>query len=231
MYRIAILGAKGGTGKSTIAFGLSKVLANEFSVVLLDLSSSRTISNIMGIKGCLTVGHDFIAEDGKLKIVSFHLPFIQLNESPNLKDIYDEIIDEAEFLILDYGLPLYDRVASYELELFYRTRSDSSHIIAVSPPHDFIIKSTEKMISSYMMILKETSQVDSGLLDFFTVNMIRQEDMNKEIKIGVSPIYGIVKIPFLRNLSFNGFWNADIPPQVVDMASKLAQSIRLERTS
>lgn len=230
MYRIAVIGAKGGTGKSTIAYGLSKVLSKDFSVVLLDLSTSRTISNVMGIRGSLSVGHDFMANDGNLKVISFHLPFVQLNETLSLENVYNEIINETEFLVIDYGVHLYDRVALYELELFYRHHTDPTHIIAVSLPHDFIIKSTEKTIYFYNSIIRKIKQMELGILDFFTINMLRQEEAYREIRVSVNPVYGIVKIPFHRDLSFNGFWSADVPTQIFDMALRLAQAFKGERT-
>ncbi|ABP95747.1 hypothetical protein HA72_1592 [Metallosphaera sedula] len=144
MIRIAVIGAKGGVGKSTVVNGIAKVLSARHRVTILDISSSRTLCNIHGIRGSLEDGHDYMIDQGNLKIVSMSS---QLSSSFNLskiKDKYDEIISETDYLIIDYGVHIYDKIVSGEMLAFYGVKSDPTHVIAVSSPQEFVIMSTEK---------------------------------------------------------------------------------------
>ncbi|WP_168364285.1 hypothetical protein [Metallosphaera hakonensis] len=210
------MGSKGGVGKSTIVYGISRLLSERYIVTIVDLSSSRTICNVYGVRGSLMDGHDYIVDQGNLKIISL---YSQLSGNANLakfKDIYLDLITETDYLILDYGVHLYDKLVSDELIVFYENMSVPTHLIAVSTPQEFIISSTEKMSESYINLvhgIKEDAQV---VLEYFVLNMVREKTKFKTL---AKPKMGFVEIPFYRDLSFNGFWNANIPKEIVSMAN------------
>ncbi|MCG3108065.1 Iron-sulfur cluster carrier protein [Metallosphaera sp. J1] len=223
MIRIAVIGAKGGVGKSTVAYGIAKTLSSKYKVSIIDVSSSRTICNIHGIRGSLEDGHDYMVDQGNLKIVSMSS---QLSSSFNLskiKDTYDEIISDTDYLIVDYGVHIYDKVVSGEILAFYDERTDPTHIIAVSSPQEFVVMSTEKMVESYIELVKTSNDSARGVLDYIVINMVREKG---NFRINIKPTLGMLVIPFYRDLSFNGFWNADIPREVIDMANTIENRVR-----
>ncbi|WP_252897125.1 hypothetical protein [Metallosphaera hakonensis] len=145
------MGSKGGVGKSTIVYGISRLLSERYIVTIVDLSSSRTICNVYGVRGSLMDGHDYIVDQGNLKIISL---YSQLSGNANLakfKDIYLDLITETDYLILDYGVHLYDKLVSDELIVFYENMSVPTHLIAVSTPQEFII-SLQKRCRNHILI-------------------------------------------------------------------------------
>ena len=55
--KIAIASGKGGTGKTTLSTNLTKFLAEEFPVALIDLDVEEPNSGLF-VKGNLTINHD-----------------------------------------------------------------------------------------------------------------------------------------------------------------------------
>ncbi|MEL9970025.1 MAG: hypothetical protein QXZ65_06460 [Metallosphaera sp.] len=218
MIRLSVIGSKSGIGKSMISYNLARLLSNKYSVTIFDLSSSRTICNVYGIRGNLMDGTDYMAEKGNLKIISASSQFSRSSDIKKMGKVYDDILEETDVFIIDNGVHIYDDEVSNEMILFYEKRNEPTHIIAVSNPQEFVINSTERMIEIYVTLLHNVSDNARAVLEYFIINMINTKT---NFKVNVKPFLGVVEIPLYRDLSFNGFWNAEVPKEVALIASKI----------
>ncbi|QKQ99246.1 hypothetical protein GWK48_01505 [Metallosphaera tengchongensis] len=223
MIRLAVIGAKGGVGKSTLVYDIARVLSKNYPVTIVDASTSRTISNINEIRGSLQLEHDYLVERGNLKILSLNqylTPYVNIGK---FQDIYNDIISDEEFILVDYGVHIYERAISDELFLFYTFTKKingvvPTNFIAVSNSQNFVINSTRKLIEAYISLLMDLDESCVGKLTHFVINMVRDES---NLKVDVKPLFGIVEIPFYRELSFNGFWNTEVPKEIENIAKDI----------
>jgi hypothetical protein len=214
MLRLAIVSPKGGVGKSTIAYYLSKELSKRYRVILVDRDLTATISSIFGIKiGILNyltdnVQGSFVHEEGNLKVIS--MARYQPTEVPNMDNfypIYKTLLDGADILITDNPPGGISELEIMEYKAYYKARGEvHSYFVAVSTP-GLVLERTLNFLGESAKILKHMVPELS-----FVKTIALVINMSKESLQGLSGI-NVIAIPFYRDLLYKGFQNCDPPKE------------------
>ncbi|MCH1770285.1 MULTISPECIES: ParA family protein [Metallosphaera] len=218
MIRIAVVSPKGGVGKSTIAYYLSKLLSNKYKVVLIDRDLTATISSIFGIKIGLfnyladDISGEFVYEDHNLKVVS--LARFQPSNIPSLEKfypIYGNILKGADIVITDNSPGGIGEIELMEYKAYYKTVEGSdSYFIPVTTPALQLDRALA-FVEEYRKILKQMiPKITSLEILALVANMVK----NQNIEV---PGIRVIKVPFYRDLLYNGFQNCEPPKELYEL--------------
>ncbi len=227
MIRIAVVSPKGGVGKSTIAYYLSNILSNKYKVVLVDRDMTATISSIFGIKiGILNyisdeINGEFVYENKNLKVVS--LARFQPSNIPPLEkfySIYKHILGGADIVITDNSPGGIGELELMEYKAYYKISDNTkSYFIPVTTPA-LPLEKALTFIQEYKKILKLMVPESSSLeILALVANMVKNQNMDV-------PGMAVIKIPFYKDLLYNGFQNCE-PPKELNELAEIVEKVAL----
>lgn len=218
IYRVVVLGVKGGVGKSTVAISLAKELALKGkNVLIVDRDLLGTASQIFGIqdKGLLTkivLGEQDLEKDLKKIQLKGTLACLKLfgdgdrtyedlemlHKYPELRQklssLYKQFITEEnyDYIIFDNppGITTTDDIARHEIEIFYSVYPKAKSVrIYVSNSSTNVITSTVEYMN------KIESGISSGIPFAFIINMVPAvEESIKEAKEKLERILANTKV-------------------------------------
>ncbi|MCG3110142.1 Iron-sulfur cluster carrier protein [Metallosphaera sp. J1] len=226
MIRIAVVSPKGGVGKSTISYYLSKILSDKYKVVLVDRDLTATISSIFGIKiGILNyladdINGEFVYEDRNLKVVS--LARFQPSNIPPLEKfyvVYKNILNDADIIITDNSPGGIGEIELMEYKAYYKVTNDKeSYFIPVTTPA-LPLQRVLIFIQEYKKILKLMVPESSSLeILALVANMVKNQDIEV-------PGIKTIKIPFYKDLLYNGFQNCEPPKELYELVKLVEKMI------
>ncbi|AWR97846.1 hypothetical protein DFR86_10050 [Acidianus sulfidivorans JP7] len=233
MIRVAVFSPKGGVGKSAIIYFLSLILKDHYKILIVDLSSSATLSNLFGITGNIIENDiDYFAEKGNISIVSFSSITAAKNKDMDNKKIlhkYNDILRDKDIIFVEYPILLNSNIISLEYSLFKKIMESNkennkreenkiiNYFLPITDPMNYIIN----VIPNYTIAL--TRVIDSPYTNLgLVINRYRQEDNQNIISEEIKNIYkDIFIINFYREMLFKGFWNVEIPKEVYPISYKI----------
>lgn len=221
MIRISVLSPKGGVGKSTIIYFLSLLFAKKYKTLIVDISSSATLSNLFGVKGNIIDNDiDYFSEKENLSIVSFSNNFsgivrFKANKN-NILDKYYDILKGKDILFVEYPIHINTELINYEYSLFKEiVNSSRNYLLPISDPLDYIVYSTKNYINLLLKTISD-NQPTLGLV----INRVQNNNKLNFNEIG-SLFENIFIIKFYREMLFKGFWNNQIPEDIYPIYSKI----------
>lgn len=149
MLRINIIGFKGGSGKSTIAYYLAQQLSSHYSTALVDKTYSGTISRIFNINNNIFSflrgkSELFYLIKGNLNIIN--MSFSGENNISNIdfdafKYLYNKLLKDTDIVIVDHSSLPHDFATEIELKAFMENfRHFTYNTILVLSGDEFPIK-------------------------------------------------------------------------------------------
>lgn len=145
VFHLSIVGFKGGSGKSLIAFFLAKELSQRSRVLLIDKTFSGTVSSIFGIKESVFSSQSKYEKMlGNLTVLNATYPF---NKS-RLMEVYKNYIPANDIIIVDNPAFPADPHMLDEMDAYYAISKQFQYNIllivsqgelSVSPNLDYLI--------------------------------------------------------------------------------------------
>ncbi|PVU74080.1 hypothetical protein DDW13_08930 [Acidianus hospitalis] len=219
MIRITFASPKGGVGKSTIIYYVTKLLSDKFKTLIVDLTDSATLSRFFGIQNNILADDNYFADKGNIGVISFSR--ISNNDNLNLEKItlkYEEILVDYSLILVEYPIHFYSKSIKIEYEIFNSLSKTKNYIFSVTIPQDIIIKSTLNYASSLISYL---SSINKDIYDeALIINMIK----DTKIKNITNYHNNVFSIKFNYDLIFKGFYNVD-PPDDFLQISKFIENL------
>jgi len=201
VFRLSIVGAKGGVGKSTLSYYLALEFSKSKKVLIVSIDGSRTLSEIFNVNGSLLDNTDFYYEKGNLSFLSFsHIGKDVSIDS--IERIYLQYIADKDIVIVDNPVHLGKDVI-LEYSAFSRIGKRRNYVLGVSSPQSFVITATKNFLKEYSSALSSNFNEIGIVINFF------KGDKIDEFKAYTR----IFTIPFIKELLYKGFWNIEAPKE------------------
>ncbi len=205
MIRVTFVSPKGGVGKSTIIYYITKLLSTKFKLLIVDLTDSATLSKLYGIQNNILSDEGYFVEEGNVGVISFsHISNNDILDPEKITLKYEEALENSNLVLVEYPMHFYNKSIKVEYMIFNSIAKVKNYIFSVTLPQDIIIKSTLNYTSSLISYL---SNINNDIFDeALIINM-----MKDEIK-GIREYHNnIFKIRFNIDLIFKGFYNINPP--------------------
>ncbi|AOL16974.1 ATPase [Sulfolobus sp. A20] len=149
MLRINVLGFKGGSGKSMIAYYLAKELSQYYAVTLVDKTFSGTISKIYNLNNSIFSflrgkNESFYTTKGNLNVINMsfstdtNLEEVDLN---GFKYLYKKLLDDSDIVIVDHSSLPHDFAIEIELKAFIESfKAYTYNVILILSSDELSIK-------------------------------------------------------------------------------------------
>jgi cellulose biosynthesis protein BcsQ len=211
VFRLSIVSAKGGVGKSTLSYYLGKEFSESRRVLIVSIDGSRTLNEVFNVNGSLLDGSDFYYEKGNLSFISFSNTWKDVNIE-DIEEIYSNYLD-TDIIIVDNPVHLSKDVI-LEYTVFSRICKSKNYILGISSPQSFVISVTKNFLKEYSTELSANFNEIGIVINFFRGD-----------KIDEYTAYGrIFTLPFIKELLYKGFWNIETPKEFKSL-SKLILNI------
>lgn len=201
MFRLSIVGAKGGVGKSTLSYYLALEFSKSKKVLIVSIDGSRTLSEIFNVNGSLLDNTDFYYEKGNLSFLSFSSIGKDVSID-SIERIYLQYIADKDIVIVDNPVHLGKDVI-LEYSAFSRIGKTRNYVLGVSSPQSFVITATKNFLKEYSSALSSNFNEIGIVINFF------KGDKIDEFKAYIR----IFTIPFIKELLYKGFWNIEAPKE------------------
>lgn len=221
MIRISVVSSKGGVGKSTIIYFLSRLLATEYNILIVDLSSSLTLSNLFGIKGnFIDCEIEYSSEKDKVDILSFSEKCSKINLRGEFKDKllekYQEAIKGKDIVFVEYPLHFDNILSHLEYSMFNEIiRNSRNYVLPISDPVEYLIYSTKNYVNSFLSLIGQKQQM-LGLV----INRVK-DPFNLNLNLFKEIFENVYVIRFYREMLFKGFWNVKIPEDIYPIYNRI----------
>ncbi|ARM76633.1 ParA family protein [Acidianus manzaensis] len=213
MIRILVFSPKGGVGKSSIIYFLSLLFKEKYKVLIVDLSTSMTLSRLFNISGNIIDNDlDYFTEKDHISIVSFY----SKNIPKNVKKIYNrysDILKDKDIILVEYPTILNIPAIQLESTIFKETTNSTNYLLPISDPMNYIIHA----VPNYINLIAQNSDLSYSILGL-VINRSKEDSFDNDIKTFYREIF-IIK--FYREMLFKGFWNTPIPKDIYPIYYKI----------
>lgn len=221
MIRISVVSSKGGVGKSAIIYFLSLLLAKKYKILIVDLSTSSTLSNLFGLKGNIIDSElDYFSEKDNVSIVSFSTNTIQTESMRRKRSIvlekYYDILRGKDIVFVEYPLHLNVELTYFEYSMFKNIIPNSdNYILSISDPIEYIIYSTKNYVNGFLKVINEDQKILGLIINRVQPNIRLNMNAIKQI------FENLYVIKFYREMLFKGFWNVSVPEDIYPIYTKI----------
>ncbi|MEM0131343.1 MAG: hypothetical protein QXS44_04750, partial [Saccharolobus sp.] len=249
MIRLNIMGFKGGSGKSTIAYYLALYLSDHYNVALVDKTYSGTISKIFNINNDIFSflkgkNQPFYMIKGNLRVINMSFPIDHSIENINFdsfKYLYSKVFENTDITIVDTSSLPHDFVTELELKAFMESfRNFTLNSILVLSNDELPLKKYLNYTALLNELAKHYAEDILGFVlpkdtEFIRIWAIVINKVLKDQETKISALLGndeiLIKparfiIPFYPSLIRRHFKDVNPPDEILKLATYINDLIR-----